>query len=537
MSLCAYFVLPYVVNSDNTIPPLSLEVASIICLAESERKKKGILRKDSERIKFVSKTYYPIFAIPWNGRSIILDSLDLSYSKFIYSKIPDIMHFTEDLERYSSSTESFKEELKTYIEKFSEYPKEESFTVKFIFNNEAFLIDMQKYLTQGNMLNSSPPSFIPSATTETERRKEAKVFTSQYEKILDDLNALKYALNMLRKKSILHKQKLQKEIKFMKIRHETRLSTAKLEIDENIAKLTKEHEMKLAKLSETTVKQLKDNAKKTEPLERKLEHLLELEESCLKRISSLKNKEKEAPQKRKLENIRSRISDVKNSLSSLKKQAALIKKQEETNLKALKNEYDMLVGKEFEKIESMKSYFNSEVKSKRIEIEDLKKDAFSLNDRIRVLMDDEKRDKNKLYDSTISLSLADGAQICVPIYVVVYETGEKYRYHICAPIIIGDAKGLIESLQKKFLGFGSRMKLFFKLRSKNLDAHISQNLLKLLNVSSFEREIFEACSNSNILNSPDIRDILINGLDEFKNRDWISTEEIDNVVNASLGGI
>ncbi len=537
MSLCAYFVLPYVVNSDNTIPPLSLEVASVICLAESGRKKKEILNKDSERIKFISKMYYPLFSIPWNGRSMILDSLDLSYSKFVFSKIPNILYFTEDLERYSSSRESFKGMLKSYIKKFSEYPKEESFTIKFIFNNEILLTDLQEYLAQGNMLNSFPTPFIPLVVTETERRKEVKVFTSQYEEILEDLDALKYALAMLRKKSIFHKQKLAKEIEFMKIRHESKLSTAKLEVDENIAKLTKAHEMKLTELSETTIRQLKDSAKKIEPIEHKLERLLELEKSCIKRINSLKNNKKKASQKKKLENIRSQISDIRKTLSNSKKQAALIEKQEETNLKTLKNGYDELVGKELGKLESMKYSFNSEVRNKRLEIEDLKKDAFSLNDQIGVLIDNKKQDRNTLYNSTISLSSADDSQICIPIYVVVYEVNEKYRYDLFTPIVIGYAEGLIERLQKKFLGFGSRMKLFFKPKSKALNANLSQNFLKLLNVSSFEREIFEVCSNSNVLTSPDTRNLLLNGLDEFKNRGWISSEELDNVIDASFGGL
>ncbi|KUO42921.1 MAG: hypothetical protein APU95_00260 [Hadesarchaea archaeon YNP_N21] len=62
-------ILPYAIEDVDRKKPFTgeMEVAAIHCLAEAERKK-GVLVSQPEKISFVSKIYYPFWAIPWGGR-------------------------------------------------------------------------------------------------------------------------------------------------------------------------------------------------------------------------------------------------------------------------------------------------------------------------------------------------------------------------------------------------------------------------------------------------------------------------------------
>jgi DNA repair exonuclease SbcCD ATPase subunit len=320
----------------------------------------------------------------------------------------------------------------------------------------------------------------------------------------------------------------------MQIEHQSELSKAEFEADKIVVKLKKEHEMKVKELSETTLQQLKASEKEVGPLEYKLKHLLALESNYLRKINSAKDKRKDALNK-KLKRVQSQISEMKRALSNSKKQIDLIKKQKESKLKALKDEYDKLINTQLKRIESMKSSFAFEIQKRKAEMEALKKEVISLNDSIKALINRKKEEMQKLRNSTIPWSSTDILQINIPTYLVVYEADGKYRYEVFTPIDIQETEGLIESFQRKILGFKSRMKLFFKPRTKNLDIYISQTLTKRLSTdASFEKEVYEKCLNVNILYSPELIYLLTDGLEEFKGRKWVSAEEISEI-KSSIG--
>ena len=77
------FVLPYLTRGADGDEKCSVdfERAAILCLSETRRKKPGILLGSQERISCVSKLYYPLWAVPWNGKCIIIDGLDILSSE------------------------------------------------------------------------------------------------------------------------------------------------------------------------------------------------------------------------------------------------------------------------------------------------------------------------------------------------------------------------------------------------------------------------------------------------------------------------
>ena len=102
--------LPYVVEDDERKKPFTqdMETAAILCLAEAKRKKPRILGTSQEKLLFISKLHYPLWTIPWDNDSIIVDGLEMFSHTTTYTKPPDVKLFVEDLQRSKMLRELFR---------------------------------------------------------------------------------------------------------------------------------------------------------------------------------------------------------------------------------------------------------------------------------------------------------------------------------------------------------------------------------------------------------------------------------------------
>jgi hypothetical protein len=68
-------ILPFITKATTEKADLSFpaELASVVCLAEAQRKKPGFLRDRSEKIAFISKVYYPYWVVPHETACLLID--------------------------------------------------------------------------------------------------------------------------------------------------------------------------------------------------------------------------------------------------------------------------------------------------------------------------------------------------------------------------------------------------------------------------------------------------------------------------------
>ena len=104
-------VLPFAVPTKDRFRSFSkdMEIAAIFYLAEKDRKKgEGRVRKKpEEKVVFIAETCYPIWLVPWKGRTLIFDGLEFTNQSMFYDSIPDIKTFETDIQTSSKSRESF----------------------------------------------------------------------------------------------------------------------------------------------------------------------------------------------------------------------------------------------------------------------------------------------------------------------------------------------------------------------------------------------------------------------------------------------
>ncbi|MGC9094764.1 MAG: hypothetical protein ACP5IM_04055, partial [Candidatus Bathyarchaeia archaeon] len=81
--------LPFAVPSEERSEVLtsSMEVAAVLLLAESKRWKLGF-SEAAKKTAFASKVYYPLWAVPWENGSLIIDSLNVFSGALTWQVLP-----------------------------------------------------------------------------------------------------------------------------------------------------------------------------------------------------------------------------------------------------------------------------------------------------------------------------------------------------------------------------------------------------------------------------------------------------------------
>lgn len=88
----ATLVLPFAVPAEERVKAFtsSMELAVILFLTEAKRRKRKLLESTPKKTSFVSKLHYPLWAVPWENESLIIDGLGV----FSYAITSQVFCFT-----------------------------------------------------------------------------------------------------------------------------------------------------------------------------------------------------------------------------------------------------------------------------------------------------------------------------------------------------------------------------------------------------------------------------------------------------------
>jgi len=291
--------LPYVVEDNERKKPFTqdMETAAILCLAEAKRKKPRILGTSQEKLSFISKLHYPLWTIPWNNDSIIVDGLEMFSHTITYMKPPNVKLFVEDLQMSKTLRELFRISLKKHTKTFEDFIDTTQISMDAIVADKETLTTIPQYITQG--LTSKENTTVP--ITLIPLKLDEKVALERAEKLFDnwrliqlEIKGLQYAINVLSEETKHHEQKIAGEVEQIKEKFEKKISLIKSEVDKKIEKLTTERNAKTKKIFETSEKELKGALKEKEKYEQKLEKLERDKRVYQKRKQIRKRKDNEA---------------------------------------------------------------------------------------------------------------------------------------------------------------------------------------------------------------------------------------------------
>jgi len=537
-------ILPYVVEDKARKKPftLDMEVSAIICLAEARRKKPGLLDASSEKVSFISKLHYPVWVVPWKNSCLLVGGLEIFSYIFPYVKLPDVGLFTEEIKRSVANKEQFCNILKKHTLTF-EKPELTRISLGAIFAEEDLLSIFSEYFEQVSALKerqSQRVALIPPKLNEKAALEKAEKAMDLWKQIQYDIKGLHYVINVLNEETSFEEEMILREIEHVRELYETKIAPLRPIVEKKIEKLILERDAKIAKLGKSIQRKLTARLREKRRHERELERLESnlIEYKKRRKLSKRRGNDISASKwEHRMKIYQNKLSKTKRKLQSVLELIEKIQKQGEREIQEVKASYQLLIDNEKRKILDIEASRDLEIESRKKQIEEMKANASIIVKQIWRLIELKRSEASRIKEATIPHRIEKVTLLCLPFYLVRYETKEKARYTMFPPAVAMDFKGIVITLQKAIHRFSlqSRIKLLLRSKSKALETMLKKDLLKKIRSdNNLEKAVYELGVSNNILRSSGFKEILTKGIEELRKEGWISREEKEALLKTYL---
>jgi hypothetical protein len=529
--------LPFAVPAKEGGKPVtpSMEVAAIFLQAEAKSRKQGLLGAAKASVLFVSKLRYPLWAVPWRNRSLIIDGLGVSPSIMVKQQAPDVIRFIEDVERGASVRELFRSTLEKHLNTFSDFAGRNHVPVDSMIADTELLSAIDDYLReaagvqkQGEEISAAlaPLKFDLQMAVET-----AKLVQNLDKQLRSEKSSLEYARDLLDETVKLHEQMMLKEISSARQIYDDQIAQLKPAVEKRLDHLIKERDSRIAKMNRIKETELKGKESEKTRRERELQKLELSKASMVRKRETRRQKHDkigEAHWDHKIRTTENRANEVKARIRAL---AAFIEKtnaQAEADAEKLKQGYRWLIDQETRKIRDVETQRDETVEVKQKEIDAFKLVATKIRQDIDELSARKMEETEELRSLSIDQQFDDVTLLCVPFYLVGYQTEDTKRFHVFSPVKALSAEGVVATIRKKLRDIRAepRVSLFLQPRSEAMTQMIDSVVdKKMESDKSFSEDVIEAASSHNIVLKDNFKEMLMKGAKELKTEDWITLRE------------
>jgi hypothetical protein len=529
--------LPFAVPAKEGVKVLttSMEVAAIFLQAEAKSRKQGLLGAAKASVLFVSKLRYPMWAVPWENRSLIIDGLGVSPSIIVKQQAPDVIRFIEDVERGASVRELFRSALERHSNTFSNFTGRNHVHVDSMIADTELLSAIDDYLREAAGVQKQgeeiPAALAPLKLDLQMAVETAKLVQNLDKQIRSERASLEYARDLLDDTMKLHEQMMLREISSACQIYDDQIAQLKPAVEKRLDHIVKERDSRIAKMNRIKETELKGKESEKTRRERELQKL-ELSKAGMvrKRETRRQKHDKigEAHWNHKIRAIENGADEVKAGIRAL---TAFIEKtnaQAEADAEKVKQDYQWLIDQETRKIRDIETQRDETVGIKQREIDALKLVAKRIRQELDELSARKKEETEELRSLSIDQRFDDVTLLCVPFYLVGYQTEDMKRFHVFSPVKALSAEGVVATIRKKLRDIRAepRVSLFLQPRSEAVTQMIDSIVdKKMESDKSFSEDLIEAASSHNIMLKNNFKEMLIKGAKELKTEDWITIRE------------
>jgi len=517
-----------------------MEKAAILCLSEVRRRKSGILRGTPEQTEYIAKLHYPLWAVPWEERCVIVDGLGLSSTAIVHNEIPNVVEFTEDLRRSSVSLALFRETLKRHSQTFAGFVSQREEVLDALIGRSSALASISNLVNQAQSIegiSSGDVVMVPPKYSREGAEERAARFVDEWRSLQAEADALRYAIRTLGEESGHHKEKISNEIEQVWKEYETRISRTKKPVEKRVNQLTEQKNKETQRAKLLQERKLKQVLNEEEKLRQKTEELTRYMKTQKRR----RKDQRQRYPKRSTTRIDRRIESCQMRLDSLAKKildTARLRKElerdEEETLRKIEEKYLGLYAKETAKLEILEQSRNLEVSGNREVIKEIEGASSSIEAQINQLMEAKAKSMKDLENLALKFRVGETTLVGVPFYLVHYKDPPKTRCDIYPPVTAASFNGVIKKIKKAILSSNleARIQLLLNPRFPVLNEEIFANLRKLLETDpAFKDSISEIGRSRNLLGLPDSREDVAKGLGELEAEGWLNAKEKENILS------
>jgi len=535
----ANLLLPFSTSAkDRTLPfTEEMEMATVFYMTESDRRKgEGlILKKPPEELVFIAKSYYPIWLVPWSGKALLFDGLGVSTPALLYGVLPDVKSFINDIQGSSEKRQAYSAALTDHAHYFQSFKSVEEKRTLGLITNPDFIQDFQIYLTDAEEADESKIKEVclspivdePSISSALNELSELKTTLES------DVKNLRDAMKLIDATTRQHVNAIREEIKRIQAELNEKISEAKSLAMDNVRQIQEKYDARILKTSQKYEKQLQQLDQERVKLEKAEDRAFAQIERCDAETQASKARRDSVGERRwkeEKEKWKRETSALKKSIEDMNKQIEETeshKKIEISNVRAEFNAQSEEAMKDVRELEAAKESKTQRSQQETKMLEDSTSELLAQLDKLtkqkRVAL--EEMDKMGMPEQRRKLALA-----YVPFYLSCLQAGVQRRYVVYPPSIAGSMRAITKF--KGMLGV-SKLRSLFQQRSKAVTNILNQLIILIERDPVFKRDLHDAGDHSNILQKAESRERIRKGLEDLRNEEWISTNEVQ-ALTASL---
>ena len=514
----------------------SMETTAILLLAEARRRKRSLFGTAPAKLASVSKLHYPLWAVPWANQFLIVDGLAVSPSTIVKQQLPNITGFIEDIERGASVRELFRNAIEKHAKTFSDFAERVNVQVDALLTDKALLSDLFDYVQEASSSKSdakSPISLVPPKLDVKSAGEITGKIQSLHVQVRSETASLVYAKNLLEEITKRHEQMIMKEASFLRETYEAQIAELQPLVERKTDALLKERDTRIAKMSKIAQSEMNVKEREKGRRERELQKLALSEADFVRKREARRrrhDKISEAHWEHRIRANEKRIAEVKAKTQALAESIEKARMQNEVGTEKLRQSYQWLIDQERRKVTDIEFQRDEALETKRREIEALKLGTGQIAGQLQELNLEKEKEAEELRTLAISSQFDDVTLLCLPLYLVCYQTEETTQFHVFPPVKVMSLEGVLGAIRRKLGGIRPvyKVKLFMRLRSKALSKMLEFAIKeKTKSDKAFEDNLREAAVSSNILLKDSFKEILIMGMADLKAEGWITQKEED----------
>lgn len=529
-------ILPFAVPAKDRYIPFTkdMEMAAIFYLAERDRKKgEGrVLKKPEEKLAFIAETCYPIWLIPWKGRTLIFDGLEFTNQSISYDTLPDVKAFDNDLQASSKSREAYCAALSQNASYFQNFSGKEEKTIEGLIRNAEFVQDLMDYLQDAEDIGrgTTTKALLSPTLDASEVAASIDKLSNLRVKIEDEIKNLSKSMKDLSKGAKEQVKALQAEMKESMKDFDRRIKKVKPKVMEKIAKIKEKRDEEVTRISKKHDRKLRTLHQNRVRIERTLERLateIERYEADIKEAREHKDEAGEFQITEKLDEIKKKIPDLNKEIKEIDKKIEEVEDAKKIDVSRARTKPDDRIEEAMKDLRDIEAAKEARTRLEQQELADLEEKTASIIKQIDVMIKAKEATLNEIDSIGTQERRRKNALIYLPVYFVCYETEAVKRCVVYPPSYVGSLG--IKTKLKGVFGAG-KMKSFLQPRSEAIATLVDQLVYLTQENPVFEKEITEAGSKANILRTPELKVGIEKGITELKDEGWISENEAELLI-------
>ena len=524
-------ILPFAVAGKDRFKPFTkdMEMAAIFYLAERDRKKgEGrVLKKPGETVVFIAETCYPIWLIPWRGRTLIFDGLEFTNPSISYDVLPDIKAFDNDFQASSKSREAYGAALSQNASYFQNFAGKEGKTIEGLITNPNFMQDLMDYLQDAEEIRkgATTKAVLSPLLDESEVSASIDKLSELRDTVEEEIKTLSRSMKLLSKGTREQVKALHAEMRMTIKEFDKRIKKVKPKVMEKIKKIQERRDEEVTRISKKYGRKLRSLHQKRVRIERTLERLssdIERIEADIKVARENKDEAGEFQLTQNLDKIKKKLPVLNKEIKEIDRNIENVEDAKKIEVSRARTKPDDRVEEAMKALRDIEATKEARARLEQQELADLEEKTSSIIKQIDAMIKAKEAALNDIDSMGALERRRKQAIVYLPVYFVCYETEVGKRYVVHPPSNVG-SMGIRTKLKGVF-GAG-KMKSFLQSRSQAI-ATLLDRLVDLTQENPvFEKEITEAGIKANILRTTELQVGIKKGLTELRDESWISENE------------